>query len=702
MPVFEIQGPDGKTYEIDAPDENAAVGALGQMVKQPGVRPAGQPQHPEFDPANVPGGVPGYNGQTGMVEGDDALSKVRTASGGVLEGIPVVGPLIRGGVDRAAAASLAPFSDKDYGEILQTIQAGTEAEKSMNPKLDTAAQVTGAVAGTLPMMAAAPSAFGIGQATRLGQLGGAVRGGTVLGGGDSFVRSGGDLSETTSGALWGAGTAGVGTYVAPWVGKGVKKVADALLTGRLAKTTGVDKQAFNLLAQGIERDGLDAASANARLTELGPDAMVLDLGPNLKHQAAALAAMPGEGQKVVRGAIEARDAAANRRIIDEVNSQLGPAPVPRRVTAEIETNQSRLSPAYQEAFRDALPVDTVGIARYLDREISTLRGEAQRGVQRVRQMLDYVPTPEETARARTQAAADGIPAPVAQRLDTNAVTLLETRKAIDGMLETVQETNARNALTTARQAVDDQLRSSVPGIKEVDAKYAELARQNTALQRGQTVLANGREAPRPVELADEFRQGALPQGEQIGPSAVPVRLREGARAEIERIIGTNANDRVALQRLIKGEGDWNRDRLATLFGQDRADRIIRLLDNERAFADTSQIVTRNSESLARREAINDLTGQTGGDFGVVDSFKAGGVGGATRAAGIKGVEKVVETLQGVKTEAARKQMAETLTSNNAEVVDALLKAAKGSNLDPSQIDRVSRALMLTTVGGVGR
>jgi len=680
MPLFEIQGPDGKTYEIDAPDENSALGAIGQM-EQPAAGPSAQPLHPEFDPDNVPSGVPGYNTSTGLIEGDDALSKFRTASGGMLEGIPIAGPLIRSGVDRAAAATLAPFSEKDYGEILKVIQAGTEAEKSMNPKLDTAAQVTGAVAGTIPMIAAAPGAFGIGQATRVGQVVGATLGGGGLGSGDAFVRSGGDLDETLKGGLWGAGSGGLGTYAAPWIGKGVKKVADALLTGRLAKSTGVDKQAFNLLAKGMERDGLDAASANARLAELGPDAMVLDLGPNLKHQAAALAAMPGEGQKVVRGAIEGRDAAANRRIIDEVENQLGPAPIPRRVSAEIEGNQGLLSPQYREVFQNASPVDTSRIAQYLDREIQTLRGEAQRGLQRVRSMLNRVGT---------------------EQLETNPVTLLETRKAIDGMLETVQETNARNALTTARQAVDDQLRASVPGIKEVDAKYAELARQNTALQRGQTVLANGREAPRPHELADEFTQGALPQGEQIGPSAVPVRLREGARAEIERIIGTNANDRVALQRLIKGEGDWNRDRLATLFGQDRADRIIRLLDNERAFADTSQIVTRNSESLARREAINDLTGQTGADFGVVDSFKAGGVGGATRAAGIKSLEKVVEALQGVKTEAARKQMAETLTSNNTEVVDTLLKAAKGSNLDPSQIDRVSRALLLTTVGGIGR
>lgn len=674
MPVFEIQGPDGKTYEIDAPDEQSALGALGQMG---GLTSSRAESHPEFDGSNVPG----YNPESGMVERTGPMDKVGAFSSSVIEGVPVAGPVLLKGLNAAAAGVQAPFSDDNFSDLYADKMRAARQVQEDNPYTSAAGSVTGAVAGTLPLMVASPGAFGIGQATRAGQVVGATFGGGGLGSADAFVRSGGDLEEAKRGFVWGAGTGTVGAYAAPWVAKGVKKVADTLLNTRLAKATGVDKKAFNLLAKGMERDGLDAASANARLAELGSDAMVLDLGPNLKHQAAALAAMPGEGQKVVRGAIEARDAAANRRIMDEVNSQLGPAPVPRRVTADIEVNQGHLSPQYRDVFQNASPVDTRPIAQYLDREIQTLRGEAQRGLQRVRTMLNRVGTEE---------------------LETSPVTLLETRKAIDGMLETVQETNARNALTTARQAVDDQLRSSVPGIKEVDAKYAELARQNTALQRGQTVLANGREAPRPVELADDFRQGALPQGEQIGPSAVPIRLREGARAEIERIIGTNANDRVALQRLIKGEGDWNRDRLATLFGQDRADRIIRLVDTERAFADTSSIVTRNSESLARREAINDLTGQSGGDFGVVDSFKAGGVRGATRAAGIKGVEKVVEALQGVKTEAARKQMAETLTSNNAEVVDALLKAAKGSNLDPSQIDRVSRALLLTTVGGVGR
>ena len=82
-------------------------------------------------PAGVPSyapSVPGYNRLTGEIDGGDALSKIRTGSGGILEGIPIVGPLIRGGTDRAAAATISAWNDEPYDDVMRRIQAGTEAE----------------------------------------------------------------------------------------------------------------------------------------------------------------------------------------------------------------------------------------------------------------------------------------------------------------------------------------------------------------------------------------------------------------------------------------------------------------------------------------------------------------------------------------------------------------------------------------------
>ncbi|MER9533048.1 hypothetical protein NKI89_25025 [Mesorhizobium sp. M0309] len=721
MATLNIQGHkvqvDDAFLSMTPEQQNSAVEEIAKSLPATGPKPAGELSDaakagiakgranmalsPEerraavgFDPdTRQPAGVPGfamdsgYNPLSGKIEGDDAISKIRTTSGGIVEGIPILGPMIRGGVDQAAAATIAGMSDESYGDALKRIQAGTVAEKSMNPRLDRGSQLTGAVAGTIPAMIEAPAAFGIGATTKAGKYLAPMFSGAAINGADSAVRSGGDARETIKGGLIGGGLGLAAPILAPVVGKGVKAVADNLNLNAVARALGLDKKAAGVLAAAVKHDAIESGA----LSQIGSDGMLMDLGPNLRHTAGAVAATPGEGKAIVRGAIGARDDAANWRIRSTLDNTLGEAPTPSRIIDRANRNQQLLAPEYRRALRDAGPVDTLPIARYLETEAQTLRGEPQRLVQRVRAMLDHQPTPADIARAR----AVGQPGP-GTTLVTDAAELLNARHAIDDMLETTQGANAVNALTTARQAVDDELRSSVPGIKEVDAKYAELARQKEGVQRGQTVLSSGREAPRPDELATEFRQGALPQGMQVGPSAVPVRLREGARAEIERIVGTNANDRVALQRLIKGEGDWNRARLSTLFGNDKAGAIIDLLDREKLFADTSNIVTRNSETAARvatREAIDP---GSGGGFGVREGFIAGGARGAARAAGTRAVESVIDALRNGGNEKAIADMARALTSGpqQSAVLDALMKAGRGSPLQQSQVDRVARALLL--------
>ncbi|TIU72345.1 MAG: hypothetical protein E5W25_01015, partial [Mesorhizobium sp.] len=542
-------------------------------------------------------------------------------------------------------------------------------------------------AGTLPAMAAAPEMFGIGVASTPLRLLASTGSGAAVNGADAAVRSGGDTRSTLVGGGMGALTGLAAPIVAPLIGRGVKAVADKVQLSAIAKALGLDKSATKLLASAVRQDAVEPGA----LSQLGDDAMLMDLGPNLRHTAGAIAATPGEGKAIVRGAIGARDADANWRIRSSLNETLGEAPTPSRIIDRATRNQQYLQPEYREALREASPVDSAPIARYLDAEAQTLRGEAQKGVQRVRNMLNYAPTPDEIARAR--ASGQPLPEP---GLISDAGTLLNARHAVDDLLETTQGSNALNALQTARQAIDDELRATVPGIKEVDAKYAELARQKDAVQRGQTVLSSGREAPRPNELAEEVRRGALPQGVQVGPSAVPLRLREGARAEIERIVGTNANDRVALQRLIKGEGDWNRARLSTLFGSDRAKAIIDLLDREKLFADTSNIVTRNSETAARIAARDAIDGSGSSGFGVREGFIAGGTRGAARAAGTRAVESVIDALRNGGNDKAIADMARGLTGGpqQSAVLDALMRVGQGSRLQQSQVDRVARALLL--------
>lgn len=641
-----------------------------------------RPQHPEFDGSNIPG----YDPATGEVDRSAPRPRQPTAldpAGAFAlagpEGVPVVGPALNAAVRGGAAALVTPFSDKPFLENYEDMGRIQEDVQQQNPISTTAGNVTGAVAGTLPMIAAAPSAFGLTQSGMLAKSLASAGGGTVLGGMDAAVRSGGDPKEAAKGAIWGGTMGLLSPAAAALFGKGVGAVYDRFKNSQIAKQINVDPRAWALFRQAAERDGMSADDAMARLADLGDDAMPVDLGPNLQMQGGALAAMPGRQQAIMKDAVAARERGTNMRIRGDLDDVIGKPPVPSKVIADIEAGQKALQPRYKEVFRDASPVDSSQVAKYLDKEIKFLRGGAQKEVRDIRNMLNKVGTDE---------------------LETNPGVIHQIRMAIDGKLETEADSYVINTLATARQTMDDLLRATVPRIKEVDAQFAELARQKEAIKRGQQVLASGREAPRPIELADEVQSGALPQGEMIGPSAVPMRLSQGARAEIERLVGTTANNRVKLRDLIKGEGSWNRERLATLFGQDKADDILRIVEREKQFYDTTHIVDKNSLTAARNQAIADVTGQDVADgLSMIDSYKAGGIPATVRAAGIDSAKKVLQALRDAGNEKALEGLAKTLTSKDKAIIRAL---GLVQPLPMSQINSVARALMLTGPGGVGR
>lgn len=583
----------------------------------------------------------------GQRESSGALEAAAVASGGLIEGIPVIGPYIRKGLDYPAAAGAMMLSDRPvtFNEALKAVRGEQRVQKEKHPYIDTGSQVVGGITGMLPAVAAAPAVFGAGGGGLLANTIAGTLSGGALGAADTGVRSDFDPDAMLQGTAWGAGLGFAGPAAGRAIGKGVNAVANKF-RGPSAENAALGRAAM--------ADAIPAEELTARLQKLGPEAMVADLGPNLQRQAGALASLPGRGQEVVRGAIKARDAGANSRILGELDDTLGKAPIPSRISSSISQNKKALSPEYADVFRDARRVDTEPLAHRLEQQAVNLRGEAQKAVQHVRRMLNIT----------------GIDA-----LDPNPGTLFQIRQAIDGMLETAADSKAIAALAEARRSVDDILADAVPEIKRVDAKFAELARQDEALTRGSQALESGRAAPRPAELAEEVRLGALPQGGMIGPSAVPFRLSQGARAEIDRIVGTNSNDVVALQRIIKGEGDWNRARLATLFGEGKADRIFNVLERERAFADTSNIVTRNSETAARTAAQKEVAGPQARP-GIARSLMNLRFGDAAA----DGVDRMIGGARTAAQDASNARLAEMLTSrqDNSSRIENIIRSVQRS------------------------
>lgn len=662
MPKYDVDI-RGSKFEIDAPDDAHAQAAVDELSKQPQHFELGQA--PGDDPANLPAG---FDPATGNVEHTSLGDKGSAFTGSVLEGVPIAGPALRSGAE-SLAAQLA-------GVDKSQVTANANRQMADNPGTALAGNVTGAVAGTLPAMAAAPEAFGLGAGGLAVRSGASMLTGGGIGGADSAVRSGGDLGETAKGTGLGAALGLFGPTAGKVIGKGVGAVRDFFSSGAGAKAAGMPKATFKTLTKDMDADALTSALAERKMADMGPEAMVMDLGPNLQARAGSIAATPGRGQQTLRSTIEARKQGANQRMAEALDSNLGKATIPSHVDAEIRGGQKALGPEYEDAFANATAVDTQAVANDIESEIVNSRGRAQTELKSVRKMLDITGT---------------------DVLDPHPRTLLSTRQAIDGMLKDEADSNVRRVLTSARQKIDDELAAKVPGIKEVDAKYAELGRQKTAYDRGQEVLDGGRNnAIRPQELDAEIAAAGQPQGLQVGPSAAPLRLRQGARAEIDRIVGTNANDIVKLNQLIKSEGDWNRAKLASLFGQAKADEVFKVLEAEKAFAATDQVVTKNSESARR---LN--TGADNG-FGVVDAFKAGGTMSIPRSLMVKALSGAGSAMNAGSKEVADEAMAAALASKN---IDALKRGL--ARVGPKKSDLTARAfaqalLLSPAVGGHNR
>ena len=82
--------------------------------------------------------------------------------------------------------------------------------------------------------------------------------------------------------------------------------------------------------------------------------------------------------------------------------------------------------------------------------------------------------------------------------------------------------------------------------------------------------------------------------------------RLGLRTEVDRHLGTQLNDRAALQRDLMGSGDYNRARMGTVFGEEPTQRLVGAVDREAAFDRVHHDVVRGSQQAQAAAAARDI------------------------------------------------------------------------------------------------
>ena len=665
-------------------DESKGPRFQGLPVEEP----AEQPKAAYAPIARIPGGARiSRGGVVPTAEDVKARNGVADATvRGTTQGVTFgAGDEIYGSITGAGSWITGNGYLDAYEQARDENRAANAAAEEAHPWAYGAGKLAGNAAIVAPLGATALGARALGATGTM--AGRTLMGGTsgaVLGGVQGFNEGEGTVSDKAEDLLWGAGVGGIGGAIAAPVGAlagTVVRWGGDAIADRVAAIPGVNKAAGRMFSDDVAATGLP--QIQARLNELGPDAMLLDASPTLQGRAMGFATQPNT-REIVVAPLEARNAGTNARLANEINQNFGPAPIPSQIEAGLQASRDALSPAYTRVLQGASAVDTSGLAQSLEVAAINTRGPAQRAAQQVRQMLDVTGAPG--------------------TLDPNPATLLNTRHAIDGMLTSETDTNVLRVLGDARRAVDAELAAKVPGIKDVDAQFQELARQSGALQRGSQLLDSGKTAIRPRELAQELTEAAQPQGTLIGPSAGPLRIREGARADLDRVLGTNANDLAAVQRYVKGEGDWNREKLAQIFGADEAARVLGAVDREAAFRDAWYNVVKGPQTAQRNAAARGVEprGQTAGptDVGTAIATTVGGAQGAATAYGLKAVNAGGRAILRATDEARNADYARLLTMGAGSPRDAVIEALmqRQGIRDTAQaisphIDRVTQALL---------
>jgi hypothetical protein len=661
MPVFEITAPDGKAYEIEGPDAQGALAALQKHLVA--TAPAAAPVAPPADPfaastgAEAPPALAamGY-GELARTAGRTADNIVRAAANSMTFGM---GDRFAGAMD--ALTGRAP----SVAEGIKAQHAESEARRTEQPAAGIVGDVAGGLTGGVGLAKSGltlAGRLGPGMLPRVAGYGaeGAAYG-AAHGAGSTYSDRIADYIENakkgaTTGALIGGGLPLAGAAAG-----GLYRTGAAFLGPRVE---GASRGASALL-----RGAAQADEAGMRaLPQMGPDAMLVDAGPAMLGLGQGAGTGTGPGRTALVNTLRERDARTGQRLAEALDTNLGPAPVPSRVEAGLAEARQNLTPAYQQVLQGAGPVDTRALAQQLDGIAAAERGPAQRAANQIRDMLDVGGTrPMHGPR---------------NPLENDPAALLNTRQAIDGMLATEADPNTIRILTQSRQAVDAELARAVPGIKNVDAQFAELSRQSAALQRGSQVLDSGKTAIRPVELADEVAQGAQPQGTMVGPSAAPVRLRQGARAEVDRIVGTKVNDLNTLERKIGTPQDWNSQKLETIFGEGPVANVAKALMDNRRFRQSYQDIVQNSQTAQRTEAAASMRGSEGGN--VPHDTTLTGIG-------LKALNAVAKAISGASNARTKDEIGQILAQQGPavqRVARALLESAQRTGENSRAINRV--------------
>jgi hypothetical protein len=259
-----------------------------------------------------------------------------------------------------------PFDmGRAYDDRLNQYRAGLKEFREDSPVSAFVGEAAGAVGGTLAVPALRAMTSIPAGASMLSQIGRGAATGAALGGAYGYGSGEGGIANRAEGAMTGAAVGGVLGGIAPPLIEGVRKggqfVADKTINLLPFRQMGA---AERKVAEALMRDGMTPEQAAARLTEMGPEAAIMDLGTNVRGLARGAATVPGEGKTAITNKVVARQEGVRapnnvlqggqaNRVVDGVDDLVPDqyTSAQRRVLETTRGNKAR--PIYEKVVNDA-------------------------------------------------------------------------------------------------------------------------------------------------------------------------------------------------------------------------------------------------------------------------------------------------------------------------------------------------------------
>lgn len=315
MPVFELQTEDGKKFQVDAPDAQTAASSLKAHSGQP------------------------------------VTDTTNAFTGGAIEGIPIAGPFIKGGIEKGAAGVRSLMYGTPYQDELKAVQDYAATTKKEHPVAETAGEIAGGIGslGALGATATGAKLLGMTGSSLPGMMGRSALSGGVIGAADAAARG----ENPITGGVIGAGTGGV----APAIGRGISMVAEPAVNA-IRGMRDPAAEATRRVAGAIDRDiasgsyGLSPAEFSGARAE-GKPVNLMDIGGETTRALARSAANTSpQGRGELNRVINDRFESQSDRVIGWFNNTFGPADRgATREALELSARQAN-KPAYAKAYSE--------------------------------------------------------------------------------------------------------------------------------------------------------------------------------------------------------------------------------------------------------------------------------------------------------------------------------------------------------------